>query len=646
MLRQSLCTAATMLVLTAVPCLAAAPPADRILPAETQGMLSIPDIGDLHQRWDRTEFGQLLADPIMQPFVDDFRQGIADRRSESGVQLGINFADLERIAGGETAMAVIDSPADSPSQVLLVDVTGHEQDALEVLTRVTTNLKASQGVKDYLPVPVGDTQLTVFDLPVQPPAKTKRRVVYFLRGSVLGAVSDLGLAKLLAERLQNLDRPGLADSPEYKKVMDRLNSDVDGPAHTIRWFCRPFPYAEALQEMNQNERPDGPDRIASLKKAGFDSVKAAAGLITVADDKYDVLHRIAIHAPHHPAWEKSMQMLKLANAGNLLADETWVPADVATFTTLDVDVMNAFEHFGPLFDQTVGGGDEGVWAATLDSIKNDPFGPKIDMRAAVVENLDNHIVTLTDNKHPITEESERRLFALKIKSDNLAGRAKSLDQALSRLVDPETSKLHEIKGIRVWEMMEEDPEAINIPQIQINGPDGEKSVTITKKPREENEAICVAHGYLMYASHLSLLTKILENAGGRRSLARDPNYNSVNQKIDQELQRRGWSAGAMREFSTGSGEFELNYELARQGKVTRNQNSAATALSMAMGIAPGAENKPLINGSKLPDYQVARRYFLPSGQFMHTESDGWFFVGFTLKRPTIAQALVPGTRTD
>jgi hypothetical protein len=41
-----------------------------------------------------------------------------------------------------------------------------------------------------------------------------------------------------------------------------------------------------------------------------------------------------------------------------------------------------------------------------------------------------------------------------------------------------------------------------------------------------------------------------------------------------------------------------------------------------------------IDGSKLPEYDMVRRYLGPAGMTMTTEADGWFLTGFTLSKQT------------
>ena len=48
----------------------------------------------------------------------------------------------------------------------------------------------------------------------------------------------------------------------------------------------------------------------------------------------------------------------------------------------------------------------------------------------------------------------------------------------------------------------------------------------------------------------------------------------------------------------------------------------------------GAVRAQKIDGSKLPEYQVVRRYLGPAGLQATSEPEGWFLKGFTLSKET------------
>ena len=53
-----------------------------------------------------------------------------------------------------------------------------------------------------------------------------------------------------------------------------------------------------------------------------------------------------------------------------------------------------------------------------------------------------------------------------------------------------------------------------------------------------------------------------------------------------------------------------------------------------------------IDGSKLPEYDMVRRYLGPAGMTMTTEADGWFLTGFTLTKEAERRQAVRQSRAS
>ena len=72
--------------------LQAAPTSEQLLPSTTKGYVSVGDVDRFRADWAKTQIGQLLDDPIMQPFVEDFKKQLAGQvepdASEAGHHLG------------------------------------------------------------------------------------------------------------------------------------------------------------------------------------------------------------------------------------------------------------------------------------------------------------------------------------------------------------------------------------------------------------------------------------------------------------------------------------------------------------------------------------------------------------------------------
>ena len=112
-----------------------------------------------------------------------------------------------------------------------------------------------------------------------------------------------------------------------------------------------------------------------MRSQGYAAFQGVGGFVDVSADGYQILHRTAIYAP--PPYEESMKMFVLPNSKDF-TPQAWVSNDMVTYFTVYVDILNAFNNFGPLYDEIVG--EKDVWQQTLEGMKTDPSGPQIDLR--------------------------------------------------------------------------------------------------------------------------------------------------------------------------------------------------------------------------------------------------------------------------
>ena len=131
----------------------------------------------------------------------------------------------------------------------------------------------------------------------------------------------------------------------------------------------------------RSKRRRGKTIVEVIRNQGFGAIQGVGGFVDLAVDSFQLVHRTAIYAP--PPYKNSMKMLVLPNGADF-TPEPWVPRDVATYTTFYVDVLNAFDNFGPLFDELFGEGEKGVWEDVLEGMEKDPNGPNLNLRKELI----------------------------------------------------------------------------------------------------------------------------------------------------------------------------------------------------------------------------------------------------------------------
>ncbi|MGA2035091.1 MAG: hypothetical protein ABSG68_22820, partial [Thermoguttaceae bacterium] len=219
-------------LMTAAVAWAAGHPSETLLPRTTTGWLSISNYSVMDEHWKQTQLGQLIADPVMEPFAKDTRAQFHKRWSKVRDRLGVGLDDLKGIPGGEVAVALIEPGPNQSATALLCDVTGHVEAANALLAKAKKNL-LQQGATESQAM-LGGVTLLVFNLP--PPVPTAggpaaaagalRQTVYFLAGNLLGASDNLAVTQGIVRRLAGAQGGSLAELTGYQMVMKRCAADA------------------------------------------------------------------------------------------------------------------------------------------------------------------------------------------------------------------------------------------------------------------------------------------------------------------------------------------------------------------------------------------------------------------------------------
>ncbi len=599
-------------------------PSENLLPDTTKGYISITNVDQFTEQWDKTSLGKLLQDPVMKPFADDLRRQAADRLWGLRRRLGASLDDLDGLAGGEAAVAFVHPAEDRAAVVLLVDVTDRYDEARAFLKKVAANMAEQKATGT--PTQLLDVPAMLYELPPaeDDPAPGPSRTVYVYKDDLLAACDDVEVMTAILRRQAGQGEKPLAELPAFRAVMDRCGKDALGQKPQFRWFIEPFGYGRASRAVTPEDQQlrRGKPLLEQLAAAGFDGVEGIGGYVDLALDRYELLHRTAVYAPK--PHEKSMKMLVFPNVGQM-SPPAWVPREVATYTVLYIDLLGAFDHFGPLFDEVVGEGAPGIWEDTLTSLREDPDGPQIGLRAELFEHLDKELIALSDYELPITVSSERLLYAIKVKDAEAVAKALRKTQSSNKEV-----RRREFQGHVIWETVireEADVERVEIDAPPIGfGPEEEEAAMEEAPPLLPHMSVCVANGYLLIASHYDFLVRMLEPREERESLARSVDFRIV----ESMLASLTPVDTCLRGFSRTDEEYRAAYELLRQGKMPESETMLGRVLNDLLGEGTQTTRAQELDASQAPEFDFVRRHLGPAGTFATSEEDGWFFKGFML----------------
>ncbi|MBL8828260.1 MAG: hypothetical protein JNM18_14865 [Planctomycetaceae bacterium] len=592
----------------------AARPADTLLPASTQAFVSVANYAELEAAFNRTSFGRLLNDPIMRPFRDDLQRQWNEKGSQLKDAIGVSLQDLETLATGEIGVALVKNGQGLARTAAIVDVTQNLPGAQELLAKVDAHLVQKRGAmrRDLNHQGIA---LRVYDVPAAGPGKQPTQGVYFFIEGQLGITNDLTVAQDVINVATGQQPDTLAKVVGYQACMERSAKALQLPPQLAFW-ADPMGTATTIEASNAKRSKKGQNLLKILRNEGFDAVQGLGGHINfhVADQvaNYGVLYRIAVHAPG--PYKRAMRMLVLPNGGDM-TPPAFVSRQIGGYTAFNLDAINAFDNFGTLFDAMFGEG-ESIWGDVLDSLKNDPNGPRVDLRNDIIAHLQNHGVVLTDNTQPVGPHSQRRMFAVQAKDPT------ALAAAVDRLMRNDKSvKTHEVQGMRVYEIVPEAPD--DLPDVNVNN-------LSSKKPKAEpppHGGVAVAHGWLIVSSHWDFVRQVIERPNAATPLATHSDYLAVTKALKQLLPSVPTSIEG---FTDDNEVYLTTYEMFRQGRLSESSVPLAKALNGLLNDPEQGKTWKQLDGTKLPEFGAIRKYLGIGGGNLTSEPTGWFHLGFSI----------------
>jgi len=621
------------LLLGSLTCVAGVP-TDELLPDTTKGYLSVVKMSEFREKWDATQLGQLMADPLMKPFVEDLREQLKKKMGDSGKKLGVDLHDLDGLCDGEFCMATVQPGGDKKQHALvaILDVTGNMAQAEKVLEKVRQH-QATEGAKRVV-TKVGEISLIGYTKPKAKGQTEGEHLSHFIHDNTLVSTNHAQLGVMLAERIMGERPKSLKSLEAYEKSLEHVAKESGEVAPHVRWFVEPFGYLEVSRASSGGRKKRGTDMLKVLANQGFKAVQGLGGHINLATGTEEILHRTFVYAPKDPAakgtdkYRLAARMLSFPNSTDL-KPETWVPSGAASHLAMNAKIQDAFEYVATLVDEVAG--EPGVFEEVIKSIAVDRNGPQVDLRADLVKHASGRIEVFTDCRLPITTKSERLGLAFGV--TNPAAVAKAIDKIMAS--DP-NAKRHIIDGQPVWEIINEETsvevETLKIEGTEFTSTEGDEATDEDddeEKPIIPNSAVTVVHGRLIWATHLDFIKDVLAPQEAAEQISAAADF----KEVDAALTRLGVKQESIRSFVRTAEAYHATYELLRQGKMPESETMLAKILNKMLG--PDDEDKlreQEIDGSKLPPFEDVEKYLGAAGLSVRSDDAGWYVVGCLLKK--------------
>lgn len=619
---------------------AAGPRAEAVLPETTVGYASIADLPDFLDRWNKTQIGQLFDLPEMEPFLTRLRDRATQRDGRIEDRLGVTFEELGDATSGEVAFALIPARGDSETAavVVLADIAEKRAEAEAVVEKIRARLESREATALSPP----GAEVTVYSIPFKD--GPRRTVAYFMAAERFVACNDADVAASLLDALKRPPGAALKSNDVYVATLAMADGGTPAIRPTVTWWMDPFAYDEAARTLDgpETKRADSEkkDPVAILRGEGFDAVRGVGGRVVLAvDGERDVLHTTAAYAPPKPGaagkpaserYDGALGALDTPNSRDHdVAD--WAPRDVAGYKSLNVDIQNLFDNVGSLVDAFV---YKNAFENTLEAFEKDPYGPKIDLRDEVVAHLGSRVVSMTDYTEPTTVDCERYLTVVDVTDED------ALRGPLDKWMKSDGAERKEIttpdgEAIYYWEIVpEDDPADLAELDDGLLPIDGDDDLFGEDEPEDRvlrRAAVCLHDGTLAVGSDVDFLHHAFFGVDADAALATDPELQRTLRALDGVAppQRAAWS------FTRNAESFRATYDLVRTNQMPQSQTFFGRLLNRFLTTPEEREahlvREQKIDGSTLPEFEVARPYLGPSARAVRSGDDGWVVVGVVLR---------------
>jgi len=612
-----------------------------LLPDTVAGLVRIPNLPRFCEAWENTSLGKLLEDEAMQPFIEAQRQRAKNYLEAFDNKVGIRPEDLYNVASGELVISWLPFPNDKRrpfALCVIADVRGRAKEADAAIEKLDKDLQAANWIRkdtEHL----GQTIRVYSTEPKPGQLKVEQIVITLDETRLIAADRDLVVTDLLDTIAGEAEGKPVVQLQEFQHVLKKSSQAILEPVKSgggtiaIEWFARPFQMARILRESFDVDRGNQVDIVKLLENQGFDAVKAAGGILALAGEKYQLLHRGSILAPavtDQPSkYKLAARMLQFENAP-MAPIPAWVHSEAASFARINPKFEEIFWASETLLNEAFG---DDIFKDIIEGIRDDEDGPQIDIAKNVLPNLDNELILVTDNTLPSQLNSERMLIAIRV-SD-----AEAIGKAISKAMDaePDATILDAVPGVDIWRVQRGgDEDALDedlFGDLDIGL--GEEEIEETP-PLLDHWAIAMIDrgvnseaAYLMFSNDPDMLVAAAKRIRSKTKagLADEPEIKD----LISSLSDLGCKSPSMDRIVRTRLSMRAKYNLLREGKL-KDSDSVLSSFYRRFLEDEEAESDEAINATDLPPLSTIEKYLPNGGGFMETTKDGWSLTGFLLSQ--------------
>ena len=365
----------------------------------------------------------------------------------------------------------------------------------------------------------------------------------------------------------------LADNETFRYILDKCRDESSDAHPQLVWFLDPVTLVQSAVASQPELAGQAAMAIGLFPILGFDKFKGLGGTLDMARGEYDSVSRTLI-------------VLDRANQGivnlfqfdsSALAPPKWFSSEWSGYMAINWNSGKAYTAVESLVDMFQG---PGTLANLIQNLSENPGVGGIHLKKDILDQFTGMLhIAQDDGASGAKSGAEGVLFALQIKSAAAA-----------------RATLAKVAGVPGVKITEREFQGETLYEYELETADDDDSKV----------GFAVTEGHVMIATDVRLLERILRGIGDRETLAESTGYKHIAKKFPAKTCSIG--------FSRQDTQLKSLIDMLKSGQ-----------------LAPLTGHSDVFDFSKLPDFDLLKKYMPPSGSFMEQDTRGLKITTFSLR---------------
>jgi hypothetical protein len=542
-------------------------PIDQRLPEEVVVLLTCPSGAEFAERFQQTNFGQMIDDPALADFRKEIEAGLETAFEQAETETGLSWAELAALIEGEIAYAVVAPRGETMGMVLMLEYGADNEATMdEIVDHLQEGIKDSEQGAEMSVDTIEGVDVTVYEFESDGDTPFNSLCMFRNEGHLCLASSVEAVESILI-RWDGSNSSTLAGSEVYSYVMEKCAAD--GRPGDFAYFVDPVGLMNAVFGLSPEFATAGFFMQQYIGPLGLDKLHGIGGTMHMATEEFDTEIHQFIYADQ-PA-TGLMQVFSCTTADATPPD--WVSADVQQYQCINWDLQGAYSAIESMYDTF--NSRPGAFAAQVDSMTL-PGG--LHIKDDVVDLFSGQIHLVLNFTDPADITSQEMMIALAVESEDDA------HDLVDVLVEQADGNIEErdFQGTTIYE-----------------SPDLGAAAAPFNQP-----AFAIHDGLLVFGSSGQLVEQVVRPSGSESPLSQSKGYLAIEGHLPDEV--------AYMAYTHGESQVAGFYELIRSGQLD-------------------AAFEGVVDFSLLPEFTELSKYFTPGAQYAVPDDNGALFVGFGLK---------------